>query len=149
MRKVALLGACALATLLIMRASPAHAEFFVDAYVGPAFTQNDKWAGLKTKFDTEISFGGRIGYYFGFWPYLGLAVDASHYQPEGKLGGTPLRFDGEVTGVSFDAMLRFPVMKSNAFPQGQLQPYLMAGPGAYFSILNFVLSAAIRAPTRA
>ena len=135
MRRKTLFATLVLAILLTMRATPASAEFFADAYLGPAFTQDDRWAGAPTKFDDVFSFGGRLGYYFGFWPYLGVAVDVSHFQPDGKFGGigSGFSFDGKVTGVSFDAMLRFPVLTSSDFPIGRLQPYLTAGPGVYFS----------------
>jgi len=48
-------------------------------------------------------------------------------------GGSGFSFDSRVTGLSFDLMGRLPLMVSNNFPNGQLQPYLAVGPGVYFS----------------
>jgi len=120
--------------------SPASAEWFLDAYVGPAFTQSARFengpaAPASMHYNNPVvSGGGRFGYYFEFWPYLGLAVDASHYQPDGSFSGagSGFSFDGRVTAISFDAMLRLPLLTSKDFPKGQLQPYLTVGPGVYF-----------------
>ena len=56
----------------------AFGEVFLDAYIGPAFTSNGKFnngpaAPATTKFDTVVSGGARIGYFF--IPYIGFAVD--------------------------------------------------------------------------
>jgi hypothetical protein len=55
--------------------------------------------------------------------------------PDGKFGtgGSGFSFDSRVTGLSFDLIGRLPLMVSNNFPNGQLQPYLTIGPGVYFS----------------
>jgi opacity protein-like surface antigen len=132
MRSKPLLFVLSLA-MVLTAAVAARAEWFLDAYVGPAFTQNGDFkngpaASATTKFDTAFSLGGRGGYYFeslpylGSFPYLGLALDLSHYQPDGSFGGggSGFRFDTKVTALSLDAMLR-------------LQPYLSVGPGLYFS----------------
>jgi opacity protein-like surface antigen len=114
------------------------AEVFLDAYIGPAFTSrgdfdNGPNVPATTKFDTVVSVGARIGYFF--IPYLGFAVDVSHYQPDGKFGGggAGFKFDSRVTALSFDLMGRLPLLVSNNFPHGRLQPYLTVGPGIYFS----------------
>lgn len=138
MRKITLLGACTLAMFLTMRANPVNAEFLADVYIGPAFTQDDRFAGAPMKFDDEVSFGGRVGYYFPAWHYFGVALDLSHYRPDGRFGGigSGFRFESKITGLSFDAMLRLPLMTSNTFPHGQIQPYVTLGPGVYFSRLR-------------
>jgi opacity protein-like surface antigen len=132
--------------MVLTTAVAARAEWFLDAYLGPAFTQNGNFkngpaASATTKFDTVFSLGGRGGYYFeslpylGSFPYLGLALDLSHYQPDGSFGGggSGFRFDTKVTALSLDAMLRLPLLTSKDFPKGRLQPYLSVGPGLYFS----------------
>jgi hypothetical protein len=123
-----------------IRVAPVSAELFVDAYVGPAFTEDGKFengpaAPATTKFDTVVSGGARLGYFFDAVPFIGFAIDGSHYQPDGKFGGggRGFDFDSRVTGLSFDLMGRLPLMASNNFPNGQLQPYLTIGPGIYFS----------------
>jgi opacity protein-like surface antigen len=127
-----------LAISLGVPAGRAFGEVFLDAYIGPAFTSDGKFNNgpnvpATTKFDTVVSGGARIGYFF--IPYIGFAVDLSHYQPDGEFGGggSGFSFDSRVTGLSFDLMGRLPLMVSNNFPNGQLQPYLAVGPGVYFS----------------
>jgi opacity protein-like surface antigen len=127
-------------SLLAIRVATVSAELFVDVYVGPAFTHDGKFengpgAPATTKFDTVVSGGARVGYFFDAVPFIGFAVDGSHYQPDGKFGGggTGFSFDSRVTGLSFDLMGRLPLIVSNNFPNGQLQPYLTIGPGIYFS----------------
>lgn len=119
---------------LVLAAIPraASAEWFLDAYIGPAFTQDGKFAGLKTDYDTAFSGGGRVGYYFWFFPFVGLALDGSAYAPDGELANT-FNFDAKVAALSFDAMVRLPLFTSQSFPHGQLQPYAFAGPGVYWT----------------
>ena len=138
MRSKFLIFSLILAASLAVPVGSAFAEVFLDAYIGPAFTSKGKFdngpaASATTKFDTVISGGARIGYFF--IPYIGFAVDTSHYQPDGKFGGggSGFKFDSRVTGLSFDLMGRLPLMVSDNFPHGQLQPYLTVGPGVYFS----------------
>src|SRR5919108_4495950 len=126
-----------------VRVPPLAAELFVDAYVGRAFTEDGKFDNgpavpATTKFDTVVSGGARLGYFFDAVPFIGFAIDGSHYQPDGKFGGggSGFDFDARVTGLSFDLMGRLPLMASNNFPNGQLQPYLTIGPGIYFSRLK-------------
>jgi opacity protein-like surface antigen len=133
-------GLLAMISFFAIRAAPVCAELFVDAYVGPAFTEDGKFkngpaANATTKFDTVVSGGARLGYFFDAVPFIGFAIDGSHYQPDGKFGGggSGFDFDSRVTGLSFDLMGRLPLMASNNFPNGQLQPYLTLGPGIYFS----------------
>jgi len=110
----------------------ASAEWFADAYIGPAFTQDGRFAGLRTDYDAAFSGGGRVGYYLGFFPFLGFALDGSAFAPDGDLDRIS-RFDARVAAASFDALLRLPLFVSKTFPTGQLQPYLFAGPGIYWS----------------
>jgi hypothetical protein len=75
-----------------IRVAPVSAELFVDAYVGPAFTEDGKFengpaAPATTKFDTVVSGGARLGYFFDAVPFIGFAIDGSHYQPDGEFGG--------------------------------------------------------------
>jgi opacity protein-like surface antigen len=123
-----------LAAWIVLAAMPrvASSEWFVDAYIGPAFTHDGRFAGLRTDYDTAFSGGGRIGYYLGFFPFVGLAVDGSAYAPDGELANT-FNFDAKVAALSFDAFLRLPLFTSQTFPHGQLQPYVFAGPGIYFT----------------
>lgn len=149
------LGGLAWLTIL---SPPVSAEWFADFHVGPAFTQDDDVTtdtlGIKVKFqdlefDNSVSLGGRFGHWFGPWPYLGVALDVSHFRPDvanqtvtaTTLGfsfpGTVVdSFDLQVTEINFDAMLRWPLLTSNEFPNGQLQPYLTVGPGIFIARLK-------------
>ena len=135
---------------------PASAELFGDLFVGPAFTQDDDLTlkgtaagtvGIKPiRFDNAVSFGGRIGYWLESVPYVGFDLDVSHFRPDIKKGSvtacvpiffpscapaTVLSTDLQVTGISFDAMFRLPLLTSKEFPKGQLQPYLTVGPTVF------------------
>ena len=148
-RKFAITLLSALVWLAIV-SSPVSAEWFADLFVGPAFTQSDdvvlKFPGLTIRlkdvdFDTSASFGGRLGHWFESAPYLGFALDVSHFRPQiGRqtvtdcVTGIPCfsfslaHMNLAVTGISFDALLRWPLLTSKEFPKGQLQPYLTIGP---------------------
>ena len=127
----------------------ASAEWFADLYAGPAFTQNKDvgvtFLGTRNEikdvdFDTTVSFGGRVGHWFEALPYLGFALDVSHFRPDissqsatvcvGSSCATDprVKLDIAVTGISLDAMARWPLLQSKEIPHGQLQPYLTAGP---------------------
>ena len=114
-------------------------------------------AGLVegVRFDQSFEVGGRFGYWFESLKVFGLGLDVSHFRPDiksqtaiakgditdsrGVLLGVPLSVSGatrvrlsevdfRVTSVAFDLMLRWPTLVSPKFPNGQFQPYLMAGP---------------------
>jgi opacity protein-like surface antigen len=136
---------------------PASAEWFADLFVGPAFTQNHDVkvsqegitaTAVDVNFANSVYFGGRAGYWFESIPYVGLALDVSHFWPDmknqtvtaclsgraadgiaGCLPGFPFpHVDLSVTGISFDAMLRLPLLVTKEIPKGRLQPYVTVGP---------------------
>lgn len=137
---------------------PASAEWFVDLYAGAAFTQHrdiqvttQSVLGIpfptpvperfsNVSFDTSVSYGGRFGYWFEAIPHLGLALDVFRFEPDVSeqtgtvtVFGTTFPFplattDIGVTAISFDLMLRWPLLTSSQFPKGQLQPYFTVGP---------------------
>ena len=137
---------------------PASAEWFADLFVGPSFTQSEDVVYKTTtigsirdkdvNFKNVVSFGGRAGYWFESTPYIGLAMDVSHFRPDiGRQSPTRclLGFcfeadlfpvDLAVTGISFDALLRLPLLTSKEFPKGQLQPYLTIGPTIFISSID-------------
>jgi opacity protein-like surface antigen len=138
------------AAVLSLTSAPASAEWAVDLFGGGAFTQNQninvKLSGIKFDFKdiafrNSYSIGGRIGYWLESVPYLGMALDASHFHADidGQTvvvcSGGPCapsipvaHLDFAITGISLDAMLRLPLWTSKEFPQGRLQPYLTVGP---------------------
>jgi len=100
-------------------------------------------------FSTSVSLGGRFGYWLQAYPNLALAIDVSHFRPDldrqtvganVSLVGLGLSATGiaildpvdiSVTEISFDVMLRHPVLITNEFPNGQFQPYVTLGPGIF------------------
>ena len=132
------------------------AEWFGDLYAGPAFTQSKdlKFDYIATSytikdvdFDDSFSFGGRVGHWFEAIPYVGLAIDASHFEPtissqsasECPSGGalcasTSVKLNHfSVTSVSFDAMWRWPLLQTKEIPNGRLQPYVTVGPTVFIA----------------
>lgn len=145
-----------------MTALPASAEWFADFYLGGAFTSSHDLttrfgATVEIRNDVELDdsfvFGGRVGYWFATPIYrdlsLGLALDVFRFAPDidaQTVPGTEIvggvadpevfvvfPFDVSVTALSFDLMLRWPLLKSPEFPRGQLQPYFSIGPAIFFA----------------
>jgi len=120
--------------LMLLMSSPAFCEWSGDVYLGMHSSQADdasiKFNGAIVKTyadpDTGSIFGGRIGYWFENYSWLGWAVDASASQLDfGEI-------DIGIGAVSTLLMVRLPLNISEAFPKGRIQPYLGAGPGFFF-----------------
>ncbi|OLC14254.1 MAG: hypothetical protein AUH29_10535 [Candidatus Rokubacteria bacterium 13_1_40CM_69_27] len=117
-------------------------------------------------FDDSFAFGARLGHWFDALRFIGVAADVSYFQPDissqtvtprgtltGPLLGVPsgASFAGpvrlghthiNVTAISLDLMLRWPLLTSEKFPRGRVQPYLTAGPGLYLTdVQHFDLGA--------
>ncbi len=169
----ALLGALLLTLLL---APVARAEFYLSGYLGASITQSND---VKFKddsvippfpftlfdltlrnvgFDTSLMGGGKVGYWIGPLPNLGIEADVYHFSADvgnqsvtatGRpmftlpvgLGFRPAMFafgpvdraDIAVTALGFHVVGRLRLSQSSAFPNGRFQPYLGAGPGIFFS----------------
>lgn len=159
MRRFSLLAV--IAALLLLAPTQVRAEWFADLYGGAGFTQKhdvdnnapDIGATLTlrdVKFDTEAVLGGRVGYWLDFFHFIGFGLDVSHlFGPDvarqtrtvdvcvsgvcGSGRGTFNNVDLNVTTIGFDAMFRLPLLKSQQFPHGQLQPYLTVGPALFIA----------------
>jgi hypothetical protein len=145
-------------TLLILTgARPAAAEWLVDLYAGGAFTENAKLtiegrtaAGStrgtqELRVDPSAEFGARIGRWFDSAKWLGIAVDAFHFEPNisaqqasaltdtGLVAGARLQpIDVSVTALALDLMFRVPgILGTSDIPQGRLQPYVTAGAAGF------------------
>jgi len=116
-------------------ASTAFAEGFIDFYVGAASTNNadvdikiPSFSGTeRTDWETSVTAGARFGFWSNAFPFLGLALDGSFFQPSKDLTVYP---------ISLLLMARLPLLKSPDRPQGLLQPYIGAGPALFISDLN-------------
>ena len=152
-RTKALLMLTAILACLVV-AAPASAEWFGDLYLGGAFTSkhdvdtnfpNGQVTTLDVTFDPSFVGGARGGYWFPFalGPLnLGVGLDISHFRPNiGRQTRTFCRhfcvsdqfddLDLAVWVIGFDAMLRYPLIKSPEFPNGRLQPYVTLGPAIF------------------
>jgi opacity protein-like surface antigen len=60
------------------------------------------------------------------------------------VSGQAQKLDPVIQAVSFELKARLPLLKDAAYPQGRLQPYLLAGPAIFFAELtdssNFAVS---------
>lgn len=134
----------------------AGAEFFIDAYAGGAFTResNVSFSILDTitnvEIDTKDSFiaGGRLGYWFGFFPWVGLALDVSYFEMEGNppssIGDVQLstldnlgNADFDILPISALVMLRLPRLASPIALLTSLNPYAAVGPAVILTRIEF------------
>jgi opacity protein-like surface antigen len=141
MRKPMWIAALSLLTFLAVASTNAAAESFLDLFAGAAFTDSNdikvSIPGLsvtgEADFDTSFSVGGRVGYWWGFF---GLNLDVDYFKPNPDSKDSSVDFDLEVLGVGLNAMLRGQFLKTNAVPEGALQPYIFGGPTVFISRLD-------------
>ena len=139
---------------LVLSARVSSAEWFVDAYAGVSLTKDhdltihDPIVGQgvyrDTEFATAPAYGVRFGRYFDSLPFLGLAADYFSFTPNirpqgtrrdgcmlvtgcGSFEGHTGRIDIDARAISLDLMLRLPLFKTTAEPNGMLQPYIGLG----------------------
>src|SRR5262249_5354771 len=130
-------------TAVLTFPAPASAEWFGDLYLGGAFTmKHDVDTNFPTigaqvttqdvSFDKSFAGGFRGGYWFPFalGPLnVGVGLDISHFAPDISrqtrtfcsrfcVSGQFDDVDLSVWVIGFDAMLRYPLMKSPQFPNG-------------------------------
>jgi opacity protein-like surface antigen len=123
------------------------AEWTFDAYIGRSFAPNGDIDVEETgssrsadvKLDDANLFGGRLGYWFGFFPYVGIALDVSYFTTELDAATDSETFDdGDLRRVPLSglAMFRLPFLPSRVVPRGHLEPYVAAGPTLVLSHLD-------------
>ena len=81
----------------------------------------------KVDFDSSFTVGGRLGRWSESYPWFGGAIDVSFFQADRD------SVDILVVPLSFLLMLRWPLLVSNDFPTGRLQPYTGVGPSVFFA----------------
>ena len=138
--------------LLFLAIAPGYAvaESFFDLFAGAAFTESADFTQKTSaetnvfpdlRFDTAPSFGIRGGHWFESLPVLGVEVDLSHFEPHrshqsssGGSSGSIRERDFKISSLSVDLRLRWPLLRSDSYPMGQLQPYLALGPGGFATL---------------
>jgi opacity protein-like surface antigen len=132
-----------LATLVVVAltaSSAARAEGFVDLRVGGSFTEdNDVEVDppgfeFSTEYEDSPTGGIRGGYWFDPLPWLGVAGDVSYFAPDDDTPGGP---EIDVIPISPLLMLRAPLVTSEEFPNGRVQPFMGIGPGIFVTIVDF------------
>jgi opacity protein-like surface antigen len=111
------------------------AEWFGDLYGGVAFPETttatfDQRLPTPANATTTLSIGASptAGIRVGKWldiPYVGFALDVSYFQR--RVQGARI----DVVPISALLMLRSPLLTSEEFPKGQLQPYVAIGPSLF------------------
>jgi opacity protein-like surface antigen len=115
-------------------------EGFADIGVGAAITDDANVTEQSAKgvvakrsdFGTSFAVATRIGYWFEGAPLLGVAASVSYYQTDVDLPSVS-RANLTVIPLSLLAMARWPVLVSDEFPNGRLQPYVGVGPGLFIT----------------
>ena len=141
---------------LVLIPPTADAEFFIDAYAGGAFTSDSDatFSILDTVtnvgIDTDNAFiaGGRLGYWLGFFPWLGFALDVSYFEMEGDTtsnldDGQLPTFDTlgkanfDMLPISALVMLRLPRLINPIALLTGLTPYAAIGPAVFLTQVDF------------
>lgn len=106
----------------------------LDVYGGASFTQNRRMTVERLfvgEIDTKkVSYDGSfvVGVRGSAWfDYVGVGIDFSFFQVDGDIA------DSDVFSNSLFVMARAPLMRSDEFPFGQIQPYFMVGPAFFFA----------------
>jgi hypothetical protein len=143
--------------LVLVTPLDVSAEFYADLYTGAVFTKNTDFTIGSTLGSTATyqnlqvnnswTAGGRGGYWLDRMDWLGFGLDVFflHVKAPSQLvpstftglGATsttlaPADFHLPVIGIGFDVLrLRAPLLRSEEFTHGRLQPYLSAGPALF------------------
>src|SRR6185295_7075801 len=143
--------------LLLVAPFEVSAEFYADGYSGAVFTNNTDLTiassqgstvtNQNLKVNDTWTAGGRAGYWFDSVDWLGLGLDVFYFNVKAPsqlvpstvtgLGSTtttlaPVDYSLPVMGIGFDVLrLRLPLLRSEEFTHGRLQPYLSVGPALF------------------
>jgi len=131
------------------------AEWYADLYTGAVFTKNtdltiaSNLGSTATYQNLQVNnswtAGGRAGYWLEGQDWLGFGLDVFFFHvkapnqmvPVTGLAATgttlaPADWSLPVIGIGFDVLrLRAPLLRSEEFTHGRLQPYLSAGPALF------------------
>jgi opacity protein-like surface antigen len=134
-----------IATLVLVglpTSNAARAEGFVDLRIGGSFTEDNDVevdtpggsGSFETEYEDSVTGGVRGGYWFESLPWLGVAGDVSYFAPDQDTSGGP---EYDVIPISPLLMLRAPLVTSEEFPHGRVQPFVGVGPGIFVSLADF------------
>jgi opacity protein-like surface antigen len=142
-----LLGLVAVGAIALP-AAPSAAEGFLDLYAGVAVSSESH---LRAKIEgapnvykdidltNDPSAGLRGGYWFnGIVKWLGLGMDLSYYRARDASGHALVRL--HTTSLTPTLMLRLPLLTSEPYPNGRLQPYVAGGPAFALTYAQFKTS---------
>ena len=142
----------------------ARAEAFVDVYGGGAFTTDMRSSvamdpqffnpvgedppdgppnvllrriSVDTDFDDSVTYGGRVGYWFGKW--AGLAVDVFRFEADIDAEDFTQGADVRAIPISALLMLRWPLLTSDEYPLGRMHPYIGGGPSLFLTEFDGVV----------
>ena len=143
--------------LTLLTPSVGIAEGFADVYLGGGstvathntFQVNGNIVRHLERSGTSQLFGGRLGYWFENYPYLGLALDTAVSTPKFSDIGPPQSMSPvtlSVAPISPLAMVRLPLGQSEEFPKGRFQPYVAAGPALVFTALSVFAGKTVGSP---
>ena len=151
-RRLSFVTLAAVVCAAVVAVPAASGEWFTDIFVGLGAPETSdvrlSTPGTRLHYkdldiDRSITWGGRFGTYFDAAPWVGLAVDALNFDPDVsqqsaiQTRGAPARtvlppVGINVLALSVDVMLRAPLFATTEIPGGQLQPYVLGGPGLFF-----------------
>jgi len=143
--------------LLLVAPLNVSAEFYADVYGGAVFTNKTDLTitsslgstvtNQSLKVNNSWTAGSRAGYWLDGLDWLGLGLDVFFFHVKAPsqlvpstmtgLGPTtttlaPVDYSLPVMGIGFDVLrLRAPLLRSEEFTHGRLQPYLSAGPALF------------------
>jgi opacity protein-like surface antigen len=122
----------AVVVAILALAPAASAEWFGDAYLGPALTTGSKLTFTTFGEERKQNLSGRssaeFGLRFGRWldevPWLAIAADVSYFRPAPDVQTVP---------ISLLVMARYGLLKDEEFTRGRLQPYVGVGPSLFIN----------------
>lgn len=151
------IGPLVIGLLILLLVAPldVSAELYADLYTGAVFTKNtdltiaSNLGSTATYQNLQVNnswtAGGRAGYWLEGQDWLGFGLDIFFFHvkapnqmvPVTGLAPTgttlaPADWSLPVIGIGFDVLrLRAPLLRSEEFTHGRLQPYLSAGPALF------------------
>jgi len=129
----------------LLGAGPAAAEGFLELAAGAAFGQRGSMqlaapgsVQRSVDYQTGPGLGLRGGYFLpGAARWLGFGGGVSWFRVEADDFFFPgATADFHAFPVTPQIILRLPLVTSEAYPNGQLQPYVAAGPGFFVSVVD-------------